>query len=891
MLESRELLRHLEELGVQLYADGQRLRLNAPRGVVTPALQTAIAERKLELLSLVHEKSAASMDLPFQQVSREQPQLLSISQERLWGLMQMAGDTPIYNMYQAFRLVGELDQEALTSSLAYLIQRHEPLRTQFAIADGQPVQHVREFDGWSPVFLDLSSDAQLEAHLNEHLQREAAYPFNPLSEPLFRASLLRLSEAEHILVLVMHHLISDGWSWDVFLRELAALYAACHRDGFADLPNLPIQYVDFTSWQRHFVETPRFAAQKEYWFQTLRGVPPLELPLDTARTPSLDFAGARAELVLSPGLAARVHALSMAENVTSFMMLLAVFEAVLHRITGQQDLLIGTPVSGRGHTELQTILGYFNNILPLRIAVSGEESFRDLLARVRGVALAAYENADVPLHCLTDHPELSQVPFSRAVFALQDGTGNTLSLDGLQVEQLPIYNNTANFDLFFTVHFKADAVHLVTEYRNGLFRPETIQNLLNDFAIFLDAPLVEPGASLADLLPAPGTVMKTIDSLFPEQRYVAPRTPLEIQLVALWEEMFSRQPIGVNDNFFDIGGHSLLALRLFTRIERETGTNLPLSMLFETLTVARLAKLIEGESRGSSWNVLVPIQPNGSKPPFFCVHGIGGGVIGYRDVMNAMADDDLPFYGLQAVGQDGREAYDATIEAMASRYIDAMRARQPHGPYRIGGYCFGGVVAYEMACQLEKVGEQVSVLAIFEGAMPGDEDNHVPFSQRWGIFWKNLSTWIGDYSSMSPVQIFNRIGSTFTRISSKFRRDHDLERKMRVEDTLGIDIDHFSNTSIELTEVHSNAAQSYVPDEYSGAVTLFRARNRSINEVVFGSLDPKMGWDRLAKGGVDVHLVDGFHRNMHLAPYVISTAAALKKCLDEDNRNEQPGGA
>jgi thioesterase domain-containing protein/acyl carrier protein len=495
------------------------------------------------------------------------------------------------------------------------------------------------------------------------------------------------------------------------------------------------------------------------------------------------------------------------------------------------------------------------------------------------MALAAYDHAEVPLHSLSDHPELVQIPFTRAVFALQDGSGFTLTLDGLHVEQLPVYNNTANFDLFLTVQARSDGLRLIAEYRTSLFEPGTIQNLLDDYAALLDAALADAGCPLADLLPSPRTFMKTHAERVPDQLYQAPRTPLEAHLVTLWEEVFDRRPIGIYDNFFDIGGHSLMALRLFARIEKEVGASLPLSTLFGETTIAHLAQLVETEATGSSWDILVPIQPLGSKPPFFSIHGVEGGVLGYRD-MALVLGEDQPVWGIQAKGLDGRDTHDSTIEEMATRYIDVMRSRQPNGPYRIGGYCLGGVIAYEMARQLEKTGEEVSVLAVFEGSLPDTGDVRMSLLERLRMIWNTLPAWIRDYSGMSPHQLMNRVHSTYRRIWSKIRRNPDIERRMRVEETLDIDVDNLPSQHIEITDALMNAAIQYTPGEYKGQLTLFRARNRSVNEVLFGSLDPKMGWGRLAKGGVQVRLVEGYHRNMHLAPYASSLAAELKKCLD-----------
>jgi thioesterase domain-containing protein len=244
---------------------------------------------------------------------------------------------------------------------------------------------------------------------------------------------------------------------------------------------------------------------------------------------------------------------------------------------------------------------------------------------------------------------------------------------------------------------------------------------------------------------------------------------------------------------------------------------------------------------------------------------VGGGVLGYRDLVNALGENQ-PFYGLQAFGQDNHETCDTSIESMASRYIDAIRSFQPKGPYKIGGYCFGGVVAYEMACQLEKMGEQVSLLAIFEGFLPNAPKKSVPFQQRLRLFWHSLPHWVQDYTGMRPYDLRHRASSTLFKLWAKVRRHPDLQRRARVQDILETDLDGVPTRIIELTEVHSQAFHSYVPSPYGGKITLFRARIRSFNEVVFGSLDPHMGWGSLAKGGVAVNLVDGFHRNVHLPP-------------------------
>jgi thioesterase domain-containing protein/acyl carrier protein len=882
MIDSRELLQQLVEQGVVLSVDGERLRLNAPKGVITPALQTAISENKQELLRLVQESSALPVGVPITRMPREQPQPLSISQERLWTLMEMAGDSPLYNMYLAFRLRGGLDLAALEASLQSLIERHEPLRTSFGLVDGQPFQQVQTPAGWSLPTIDLCGDLHADTRLAEYLDQEASHRFVPLSDRLFRAHLLRLADDEHVLSLVMHHLISDGWSWGVFLRELTVLYTGYQRGEVSNLPDLPIQYVDYAAWQQDFVTSPRFAAQMRFWEHTLHGVSPLELPLDAARKPSFDFVGSREELGLATGCMMQVRVLSRTEDVTPFMTLLAVFKAALHQITGQPDLLVGTPVAGRGQTELQGIIGYFNNILPLRTTVSRQESFRELLARVRSTALAAYDNADVPLHRLADHPDLMQVPFTRAVFAFQDGSGYDLSLDGLLVEALPIYNHTANFDISLTVRASEDELRLVVEYRSALFRHETILNFLQDYAALLYAALEKPDQPLVDLLPVPRTAMQALSDIVPQHGYVAPVTPLETRLVALWEEMFLHRPIGVQDSFFDLGGHSLLALRLFGRIQKEFKVDLPLATLFKDPTIRYLAELIERGEEQIVWNSLVPIQKTGSLPPFFGVHGIHGNILFWRNIVMHLGTDQ-PFYGLQSRGIDGRSRALESIPEMAMYYLQEVRQIQPHGPYYLGGYSLGGEIAFEMAQQLTRQGEQVALLVMFDTSNPNravrpvagfGSETAAPVNgklrRQVGILQRKFG---GHLQRLQGLTLRQKLG--YMRDDAVLRIDRlRLKMRVRLMHRLGRSLPDDVRLQY-LLEAHMKAVINYIPEIYPGQITIFRARESEKDNPA----DSPMGWGPLARQGLQLMVFDGSHADVYNPAYAPQIAEMLKQCI------------
>jgi aspartate racemase len=437
---------------------------------------------------------------------------------------------------------------------------------------------------------------------------------------------------------------------------------------------------------------------------------------------------------------------------------------------------------------------------------------------------------------------------------------------------------------YLAAYIVAGDKHLSAAELQRFVRDTLPEYMVPSAFVFLDEMPLAPNGKLNRLaLPDPATIVSNVPISHLIEK---PRNQIEQTLATIWQDLMDLDSVGIHDDFFDLGGHSLTAVRLFSRIEDEFGMRFPATAVLQAPTIFRLAEMLQHGGLTKDTHVLIPIQMHGERQPFFCVHGVGGGVLGYRDLVHALGDDQ-PFYGFQAIGQDDPEICDPSIEIMASRYIDSMRSLQPHGPYRLGGYCFGGVVAYEMACQLERQGEQVSLLALFEGFLPEIKNAREPLSKRIYAVLRHIPSWIKDYANMNPAEIRYRIRSTFNKLGSKLKRQPEMEWQARVEEILDMDISTVPDRNVKLTQVHSRAFHKYEPHRYGGTVTLFRARHRSFNEVVFGSLDPKMGWEEWAVGGVDVKLVDGFHRNIHLPPYVNSLATELNHCLEMESIKEQ----
>jgi thioesterase domain-containing protein/acyl carrier protein len=362
--------------------------------------------------------------------------------------------------------------------------------------------------------------------------------------------------------------------------------------------------------------------------------------------------------------------------------------------------------------------------------------------------------------------------------------------------------------------------------------------------------------------------------------HIPPRTPIEERIAVIWREVLGLEQVGVYDNFFEQGGHSLLGIRLFTGIEHELGKRLPISLLFSAPTIAQLAENLEGSAPILQEQILVPIQAGGDRLPFFCVHGFGGGVLGYADLARLLGANQ-PFYGLQAYGLDGSTSIDTTIEAMASRYITAMRAVQPHGPYHIGGYCFGGVVAFEMARQLEAASEPVDLIAIIEGYAPRRHRRRArAFSlQRLQTAWHNIPYWLNDYWSMGLSGIRVLLRQKITKWGKRLGRHSGHSRQIAVQDVVADDLSQVPTHLRKIMEAHIRAIYAYAPEPIGCAVTLFAARRKTISQAFFGSLDAENGWGALTKGGVQIKMVDGGHRNIHMQPNVPSLAAALNESL------------
>lgn len=519
-----EFLAYLNSLDVQVSVEGDRnappneirLRCTAPEGTLTPELRQQLVERKAELLALHHLRSQLVRSIPpIQPVAQGTVFPLSFAQQRLWFLYQLAPDNPFYNVPAAIRLQGTLDHAALERSFNEIVRRHAALRTTFTTVAGQPVQVITPEVKIKLPVVDLQSVPLDERdRITQQLATtEAQRSFNLSTDLLVRVTLLQLNPNESILLLTMHHIVADGWSLGVLVRELASCYSAFVQGRSPTLPALAIQYTDFACWQREWLQGEVLEDQLAYWRSQLQNLSVLELPSDRPRPTVQTYRGATYRLQYSLALTQALATLSQQEGVSLFMTLLAAFQTLLYRYTGQEDIAVGSPIANRHRSELEDLIGFFVNSLVLRTNLSGNPTFRELLGRVRDVALEAYMHQDLPFEKLVEEldPErdLSRNPLFQVGFALQNAPMQPLELPGVMLEPVPLDPGTTRFDL--EVHLWEPAHGLrslwqsqeglsgFVSYSQDLFDRDTIGRLIGHFQILLEGIVANPDTRLSDL--------------------------------------------------------------------------------------------------------------------------------------------------------------------------------------------------------------------------------------------------------------------------------------------------------------------------------------------------------------------------------------------------------
>ncbi|KIH84069.1 Long-chain-fatty-acid--CoA ligase [Pseudomonas batumici] len=865
-------------LAVQLLS---RLRRKLGARITLRELFDAPTVRGLAALVNATAPSAAQ-SIPLANRSGRLP--LSFSQQRLWFLDHLdhaAGAA--YHLPMALRLTGTLDKAALQATLDRLVARHETLRTRFELVDGEPLQKIAPADTRFPLVQQDLRELPAEeraATLARLGQDNATQLFDLNQGPLLRGQLLQMADEEHVLLITLHHIVSDGWSNSVLAHEVSVLYSAFSQGHKDPLPALALQYVDYAAWQRQSLDGLALQAQVDFWRQHLEGAPSLlNLPLDRPRPAIQSYAGGIVNCVFSPTLSRDLRAFSQAQGSTLFMVLLAGWSVLMSHLSGQADVVVGTPVANRQRPELEPLIGFFANTLALRVATDRDTRVSEMLGRIKELTLAAYNHQDLPFEqvvsALQPTRSMSHSPLFQVMLSLDNTPPAPLQLPGLHVESLDSAHRTTQFDLSLSLVDTGERIGGSLQYASDLFDTATVEAIAGLFAKVLENLVADARQSIGQLLentPAlprsahAVVVPATAEEAQPEaQPYEAPQGDTEIAIAHLWKDLFKLEQISRHDDFFSLGGISLMAVQMTSRLRKILGKPIAVRDLFVEPTIAGFARALDGQARPGQRSNLVPIRRTGSERPLFLVHPLGGEVQYARDLAPVL-DPQVPVYGLAASGLVAGETPLSDVAAMATRYLAAIRQVQPQGPYRIAGWSAGGLIAYEMARQLQAGGEQLAFVGIIDAsARPGPA---VPESLSEGQF---LMAWL-------PEQVDPEVLRQLTGLAQEnaiepmlaLCMEHDL-----LPEELPRDVDaSLLRSHLAVAYGIRLAIGAYVSPPAPLKVTLFTASGQERS-------DPLLGWGALLEAPISVTALPGTHNTLVKAPHVSALGQAISQALKD----------
>lgn len=505
---TNEFLSHLKELDIKLWVDGEQLRCDAPKAALTPSVLSELQARKTEIIEFLCKANLTrnSTFEAIRPIPRDGDLPLSFGQQRLWFIDKLEGESATYNEFFALKIDGNLDIALLEQSFTEIFRRHEVLRTNFIINNESPVQVISPALTINVPVVDLQTLAETEqcALVEKIIGEEQRRAFNLSHDPLLRVKLLQLGQSLYVLLVTMHHIVCDGWSMEIFIREFTALYEAFSQGKVSPLPPLSLHYVDYAHWQRQLLNSSALTNQLNYWQKQLAGAPPLlEIPTDSPRPPKQTFAGANLRFEFNAQLTEKLKLLSQKFGVTLYMTLLSAYVILLSRYSGQDDIVVGSPIAGRNRSETESLIGFFVNTLVLRIKLERCENFSELLQRVRSCTLDAYDRQDVPFDLLVEklQPQrsLSYSPVFQVGFSFQNTSMEKLDLPGVTLTPLEIEKTTVRNDLILSIEETESGLIGYWQYNTVLFHTATIERLKEHFLTLLEEIVSNPQQSIGDL--------------------------------------------------------------------------------------------------------------------------------------------------------------------------------------------------------------------------------------------------------------------------------------------------------------------------------------------------------------------------------------------------------
>jgi thioesterase domain-containing protein len=762
---------------------------------------------------------------------------LSLQQQRFWQLDRIAPGNPACNISVRWRLLGPLDLAILKRAIDEVVRRHEVLRTRVELNAGEPVQIIQPQASFEISFTDLGArePASIDAEAQRLSEVEARKPFDLAHAPLFRASVLRLGENDHWMLLTIHHLVSDGWSMGIFADELCANYAACERGDPSPLPALTFHYRDYACWQRQTFNGNVSNPQLLYWLRQLKDLPRFGVPPDPPRTSTRTSSGSCVSILLPRGLTDALEDFSSRHGATFFMTALAALNVLLHLVTDLDTVLVSAPIAGRMSLETEPLIGLFINLLILRSDLSGDPPFVDLLATVRKTVLDALANQDVPfeqlIEVLRPRRESGANALCQVSFIFQRAFVRDQKFGRMSLVDLPSVSSGAPGDLNFFMAERAEGWRLSCELNSDLYRPATVLGMLEEFREIFAAIARDPAGRISQL----GTG--------PREPGTPPGDAL-VRLIPLWEQVLGVASVRHDDDFFELGGNSLRAARLMALIAETFGRKLPLAVIFRSPTPRALALEIDAGAALDQAPRVIALDSVGDQPPFFMVNAFTGLVeIARRldsghPILSLIGDDDFALSGNYDLYQEARN------------HVSTILSTRDRGPYLVGGWSAGGIMAYEIAQQLEHLGHHVALLVLFDTANP--------FFMREYSKIEEFRVWVADSFRYHRDNLRTMDFARMPDYVGHRLRDH-IERWRGRQTKAGSIMDAAVKPGEagkpEPFEVRIEAARKYRPEPYPGRVLLFKRNNHLSGRY----LDPSFGWLGTVTGDFDLCLVRSAH--------------------------------
>ncbi|MFP4122418.1 amino acid adenylation domain-containing protein [Coleofasciculus sp.] len=803
---------------------------------------------------------------------------LTVYQERIWLLAQRAEQNPIYNLPMVFRFQGTLNITLLEKAINQVIKRHESLRTVFTVVNGLPRQHILPELKIKIAVVDVNTDQLSQDEEEEHIQtlinQEARHYFNLQTAPLIRVNLFQVRTDDSILMITCHHIISDGWSLGVLLNEISVFYTHFRQGSQLYLPEIQVNYGDFTLWHQQRQRDTE-TALLNYWTNQLTGVLPLlKLPTDHPRPARQTFKGTIQYFHINQDVRNQIESFSQTHGATLFMVLIAVFQILLHRYSNQDDIVIGSPIASRNYSSLENLVGCFANIIPLRTQINNNPSFREFLAQVKKVSLEGYTYLDFPAEKVLSNfkykRNLSYYPWFQVVFILLNVPQRDFELPGLKITDKRFNKGAAICDLVFLVEPKMQGLQCSIEYNTDLYNDQTITRLIGHFQQLLQEILTHPEQRIKHLPllteaeatqlspqwhPSADEALSVPDTACTENHFVEPRNEIERQLQKIWETVFNLKPISIRDNFFELGGHSLLGLRLFSKIQQQTGQDLPVTTVFESPTIEKLAKILQTKQEIIPESSVVTINPNGNKPPLFFVNSIN-----YAWKLSSYFPKYQPVYSVnifEIIDYLTQNFSQFTLNDIAHKFIEDMRQIQPQGPYYLVAYCNDSYLAFEIAQQLHCQGETVNFLGLIDAI--------------WGIDKIGINFYYQNLRELGLSYLFHKIKFQRKLFCIIERIRFNLKKAMgklysRLEKPMPRELQ-----ANNVLEQFRQATNNYTPQIYPGKINLFISSElKTLNHDMFSNL---------ARAGLDVQEIPGYHNSFLQSPQIEQLAEQLQMYL------------